>query len=192
MPLHWLQQRAAAAIFSIGFEFMRCHVQLNAFKSAIEVLNAPTWYPVPVFGPLLCTTLGGCGGGFLPASIGLAPLDRGVTWRLGSAFLFAAWLQFSVQDPHGRKALDSLGYDEAICKAAGILAVVAVPLLGLIMPGFDPLGPNPITAAVHQAARKGAPPPTAMHAPQKPGARTTRTNRSKSPARAPSKTKKES
>ena len=52
-----------------------------------------------MFGPIVCGTLGGCGGAFFPLSKGLEPLREGVSGPMTTAFLGSAGLHLFVNDP---------------------------------------------------------------------------------------------
>jgi hypothetical protein len=52
-------------------------------------------FAFPVFGPIICGTIGGCGGAFLPFNKGLDPIkDNGLEPPMFSAFIAAVFFHF--------------------------------------------------------------------------------------------------
>lgn len=136
--------KVAVAALSTCFEMLRAQVAMGAFNGAHAVLSIPRYYPVPTVGPIVAALIGGVGGGFLPASKGLTPLEGGLNWRLRSAFFFAVWLQLTVKDPYAAPYVSAVGLgDGDAAKAAGVAVLAALPLVSLVFPGFQPLGVNP-------------------------------------------------
>ena len=71
---------SGAILISVTYEILRCHVMINCHRMASGVLKAGL-FGVPTIGPLICGTLGGCGGGFFPLNKGLEPLEGETNWR---------------------------------------------------------------------------------------------------------------
>lgn len=67
--------------------FVVCKLTLAA-GSAI----APSEFDFPVFGPIFCGTIAGCGGAFLPLNKGLDPIKKNIAQPMISAFIAAASL----------------------------------------------------------------------------------------------------
>ncbi|GBG24744.1 Hypothetical Protein FCC1311_009622 [Hondaea fermentalgiana] len=70
-------------LVDVGYEIFRCWVLFSWYAKA-QLALAPTgadW-----LGPVICGTIGGSGGAFLPMSKGLRPLDDGAPWTMESAF----------------------------------------------------------------------------------------------------------
>lgn len=79
-----------------GFECARCCMLLNWCKTATKTLPA-SYYDVPVVGPLVCGTIGGCGGAFLPSpEKGLSAMREGVPFAMASAFAATAFYHTTV------------------------------------------------------------------------------------------------
>ena len=117
---------------NVCYEIFRFHVLNNCAGLAASSLPAPSMYPVPVVGPLIAGLLGGCGGGFMPLSTGLAPLEKGVPWRVQSAAIGSMWLHLALRDPHAAPALAAFApplADPDVVRVIGILFFVLVPLL---------------------------------------------------------------
>ena len=51
-------------------------------------------FPFPVFGPIFCGTIAGCGGAFLPLNKGLEPIKKGIAPPMFSAFVAAVCFHF--------------------------------------------------------------------------------------------------
>lgn len=65
---------------------------------AAAVAIAPSEFAFPVFGPIFCGTIGGCGGAFLPFSKGLDPIKvDGLAPNMFSAFIAAAFYHLFTQ-----------------------------------------------------------------------------------------------
>jgi hypothetical protein len=80
------------------YECLRAYVVVSCTAAGAVHIPASD-FSVPVFGPVICGTIGGCGYKFLPLSQGLTPLEQGLkqpmlSALLGSAF-FYAWILFS-------------------------------------------------------------------------------------------------
>jgi hypothetical protein len=65
-------------------------------------------FSFPLFGPIFCGTIAGCGGAFLPLNKGLEPIKNGIEPPMFSAFVAATFLHlfvtFIADDiPHGVK-----------------------------------------------------------------------------------------
>ena len=69
-------------------EIIRAYV-VCTFTSAAATKIAPSQFSFPVFGPIICGTVGGCGAAFMPLSKGLDPMKEGLTPPMATA-LFAA------------------------------------------------------------------------------------------------------
>mmetsp|Transcript_7505 Transcript_7505/g.13564 ORF Transcript_7505/g.13564 Transcript_7505/m.13564 type:complete len:244 (-) Transcript_7505:146-877(-) len=82
----------------IGFELHRASVVVKLTFLAASVLPSSV-FSFPMFGPIVCGTLGGCGGAFFPLSKGLEPLREGVSGPMTTAFLGSAGLHLFVNDP---------------------------------------------------------------------------------------------
>jgi len=77
-------------VLILAFECARCFMALNWLKVAVETIPASR-FKVPVVGPLICGTIGSCGGAFLPFEKGLKAIEDGVTYWILSGFT-VMWL----------------------------------------------------------------------------------------------------
>ncbi|GMI53134.1 hypothetical protein ScalyP_jg11621 [Parmales sp. scaly parma] len=67
-------------------EAFRASAVVKATLLASSAVSGPTnVFSFPLFAPILCGFLAGAGGGFLPLSVGLSPLERGLTLKMKSA-----------------------------------------------------------------------------------------------------------
>ena len=146
-----------AVLTSICYETMRCHVLMNCTKQAATVLpdvliKRFALGPVPIVGPLIAGTLGGCGGGFMPLNKGLDPLAGGTNWRIASAAVASVWMFLSTQYPP-TVAMIGLSYDYA--RFACVAFMVFTPLFTALT-GYAPFGANPliVVKAKASAAKK--------------------------------------
>jgi len=86
----WIQ-----GVMVTGFEAARTLMLLNWLKVASKTIPS-SYFKVPIVGPILCGTIGGCGGAFLPFEKGLGALKDGAPYTLVSAFLASVFFHFSV------------------------------------------------------------------------------------------------
>lgn len=70
---HHLFHQAALIIM---YETFRAFVVVKLTRAA-EVAIPPSEFSFPLFGPIFCGAIGGCGGAFLPLNKGLDPLLQG-------------------------------------------------------------------------------------------------------------------
>lgn len=77
--------------------FVVCKLTLAAGKAI-----PPSEFEFPVFGPIFCGTIAGCGGAFLPLNKGLDPIKSGLAQPMLSAFIAATmlhlWINTSLSD----------------------------------------------------------------------------------------------
>ncbi|KAL7443819.1 hypothetical protein ACHAXM_009180 [Skeletonema potamos] len=72
------------------YELVRAKVVLT-FTLAAGAAISPTVFSFPLFGPIMCGTVAGCGGAFLPMNKGLDPIAKdGLQPPMSSAFVGAA------------------------------------------------------------------------------------------------------
>ena len=73
------------------FETFRASVVTKLTAAAGAALPASD-FSIPIFGPIFCGTIGGCGGAFLPLNKGLDPIkDNGLAPPMRSAFIAATF-----------------------------------------------------------------------------------------------------
>ncbi|KAL7542117.1 hypothetical protein ACHAXR_011550 [Thalassiosira sp. AJA248-18] len=72
------------ACLIVFYEAVRAKVVLT-FTIAANDTIAPSVLSFPLFGPIMCGTIAGCGGAFLPLSKGLDPIAGGMQYPMTSA-----------------------------------------------------------------------------------------------------------
>jgi len=77
-----------AGVFS--YETLRSYV-VCSLTAAAGAAIAPSQFSFPVFGPIICGTVAGCGGAFLPLNKGLEPIKGGLAPPMLTAFLGSAF-----------------------------------------------------------------------------------------------------
>lgn len=70
------------------YEVVRAKV-VATFTVGAAAAIAPSTFSFPVFGPIMCGTIAGCGGAFLPLSKGLDPIANGMQTPMITAFIGA-------------------------------------------------------------------------------------------------------
>mmetsp|Transcript_39036 Transcript_39036/g.82091 ORF Transcript_39036/g.82091 Transcript_39036/m.82091 type:complete len:246 (-) Transcript_39036:121-858(-) len=66
------------------YEAVRAKVVLT-FTIAANAAIAPSLFSFPLFGPIMCGTISGCGGAFLPMNKGLEPIVSGMKYPMTTA-----------------------------------------------------------------------------------------------------------
>ena len=75
---------------TILYETMRAAVVVKLTSAAAKAID-PSDFDIPVFGPIFCGTVAGCGGAFLPLNKGLDPIRAAFVQPALSAFVAAAF-----------------------------------------------------------------------------------------------------
>ena len=70
------------------FEVFRASVVTKLTGAAGKAIPASD-FSIPLFGPIFCGSIGGCGGAFLPMNKGLDPILKGLQPPMMSAFIAA-------------------------------------------------------------------------------------------------------
>lgn len=85
------------AVIILFYETTRCYV-VTLFTALAASTIAPTQFSFPVFGPIVCGTIAGCGGMFLPFNKGLAPIEgTGLAPPMFSALVGATFFHLTTQ-----------------------------------------------------------------------------------------------
>ncbi|GKY91714.1 hypothetical protein MPSEU_000143200 [Mayamaea pseudoterrestris] len=75
----------------VMYETLRASVVVK-FTAAAGILIAPSDFSIPIFGPIVCGAIGGCGGAFMPLNKGLEPIKAdGLAQPMVTAFIAAAF-----------------------------------------------------------------------------------------------------
>ena len=75
------------------YETMRAFVVCKLTAASGAAIPASE-FAFPVFGPIFCGTIAGCGGAFLPLNKGLDPIKKGIAPPMFSAFVAATTFHF--------------------------------------------------------------------------------------------------
>ena len=70
------------------YETQRASVVVKLTTAAAAAIPA-TEFAFPLFGPIFCGSIAGCGGAFLPMDKGLAPIEKGLAPNMTTAFVAA-------------------------------------------------------------------------------------------------------
>lgn len=84
------------SIVVVFYETIRCYV-VTLFVGIAATTIAPSQFAFPVFGPIFCGTIGGCGGAFLPLNKGLTPIADGLAPPMFSALVGATFFHLFTQ-----------------------------------------------------------------------------------------------
>lgn len=76
------------AFIIVLYEAVRAKVVFT-FTLAASAAIAPSLFSFPLFGPIMCGTISGCGGAFLPMNKGLDPIKGGMQYPMISACIGA-------------------------------------------------------------------------------------------------------
>lgn len=96
--LNW---KPIKVVWGLYLAIFRAHSAVDAVNLSLTVLKPGPYYPVPLVGPVLCSTLIGCLGGFMPLDKGLLPISKSTSWVVQGAFMSAAFYHFMVKDTTG-------------------------------------------------------------------------------------------
>lgn len=72
------------------YEALRAYVVVSLTSAAGNAIPA-SQFSFPIFGPIVCGAIAGCGGQFLPLDKGLDPLKNGLAPNMLSALIAAAF-----------------------------------------------------------------------------------------------------
>lgn len=124
------------ACLVVFFETFRAGVVV-ALTSAAATKIAPSLFSFPLFGPVFCGTVAGCGGAFLPFNKGLDPIKSGLASPMLSALLGAASFHLFLNCPLSDGCLDAKKKAH-VHVTAFFIAVGLVNTLGLNAPATKP------------------------------------------------------
>jgi len=88
------------------YENLRAYVVVSLTSAAADKISAST-FSFPVFGPIICGTIAGCGGAFLPFSKGLDPIKSGLASPMLSALVAAAGFHLFLNTPLSEGVIDA-------------------------------------------------------------------------------------
>jgi len=117
-------------LFVILYETLRASVVVK-LTTAASLLITPTVFSFPLFGPIMCGTLGGCGGAFLPLNKGLEPIKKkGLGLPMATAFfgsaMFHLYVNSGVADGCVRKEEKAHVHLAMFFVASGLIQVLGL------------------------------------------------------------------
>jgi hypothetical protein len=124
--LVFLSGQAALVVL---FETQRASVVVKLTKAAAAAIPA-TNFSFPLFGPIFCGALAGCGGSFLPLTNGLAPLEHGLAPNMLSALVAATFFHLFLNTSLSDNVTDA-AYKAQVVVACGFIGYSLVTDVGL-------------------------------------------------------------
>lgn len=88
------------------YEIVRAKVVIT-FTIAANAAIAPSLFSFAIFGPIMCGTIGGCGGAFLPLSKGLDPIVNGMQYPMTSACIGATLVHLFMNTSFSEGVIDA-------------------------------------------------------------------------------------
>lgn len=88
------------------YETLRAYVVVLMTCASADKI-APSLFSFPLFGPIFCGTIGGCGGAFLPLNKGLDPIKGGLSSPMLSALVAATCLHLFLSTPLSEGVIDA-------------------------------------------------------------------------------------
>lgn len=88
------------------YETLRAYVVVLMTCASADKIS-PSLFSFPLFGPIFCGTIGGCGGAFLPLNKGLDPIKSGLSSPMLSAFFAATCLHLFLSTPLSEGVIDA-------------------------------------------------------------------------------------
>lgn len=93
-------------ILIVFYECIRASVVVKLTYLAGAKID-PSVFAFPLFGPVFCGTIGGCGGGFMPLSKGLDPIKNGMSSPIQTAFIGALCFHLFMNSSMGESCIDA-------------------------------------------------------------------------------------
>lgn len=116
-------------IFIVFYETTRASVVMKLTIAAAAKI-APSVFSFPLFGPIFCGTIAGCGGGFLPFDKGLSPIKDGLVSPAKTAFIGATSLHLFLNTSMSDGCINAKSKAQ-VYLALFFIAVGVVEALGL-------------------------------------------------------------
>jgi hypothetical protein len=128
--------RQAALV--VLFETQRASVVVKLTKAAAAAIPA-TNFSFPLFGPIFCGAVAGCGGSFLPFTNGLAPMENGLAPNMLSALVAATFFHLFLNTSWSDNVTDAAKKAQVVvaCGFIGYSLVMDVGLSNLFVVKSD-------------------------------------------------------
>jgi hypothetical protein len=117
------------AALVVLYETQRASVVVKLTKAAAAAIPA-SQFAFPVFGPIFCGALAGCGGSFLPLTNGLSPMENGLAPNMLSALVAATFVHLFLSTSWSDNVLDAAKKAQ-VTVACGFIAYSLVTDVGL-------------------------------------------------------------
>lgn len=105
-PKYLTYTRIFQALIIVFYECVRAKVVLT-FTLAANAAIAPSVFSFPLFGPIMCGTIAGCGGAFLPLNKGLDPIKNGMAYPMVTACLGSALVHVFLNTSFSEGVIDA-------------------------------------------------------------------------------------
>lgn len=90
----------------VFYESLRAYVVVSLTYAASNAIS-PSSFSFPVFGPIMCGAIAGCGGAFLPLNKGLDPIKSGLAPNMLTALVAAAGFHLFLNSPFSEGVVDA-------------------------------------------------------------------------------------
>jgi len=119
-------------VFVVLFETLRAMVVVTFTVAAGERIP-PSFFSFPLFGPIFCGTIAGCGGAFLPLNKGLDPIKKGLAPPMITAAIGSTLFHLYLNTPFSDGCIDAKKKAH-LHLTAFFIAVGLINVLGLTAP----------------------------------------------------------
>lgn len=117
--------------WSILLALFRTHTVCNMVNVAFQALS-PSYYDIPLIGPIAIGTVLGSAGAFLPFDKGLSVVSNATAWPLQGAFLTAAFYHIACNDMKGPVGAALRGITGTHSEATTRVILASMHLLSLL------------------------------------------------------------
>lgn len=121
------------AALTVLFEAQRASVVVKLTSAAAAAI-APSEASFPIFGPIFCGTIAGCGGAFLPLDKGLDPIKAGLGQPMLSAFIAATSFHFFMSTSLSEGVTEAKSQGQIAMALFFIAYAFYSNILGMLMP----------------------------------------------------------
>lgn len=116
-------------MFNALYEAQRASVVVKMTLAASTAI-APSTFSFPLFGPIFCGAIAGCGGAFFPLSKGLDPINDGLQPPMMTALIGATYFHLYLNTSLSDHCIDAL-YKAKVFVALFFISVSLVTTLDL-------------------------------------------------------------
>mmetsp|Transcript_23883 Transcript_23883/g.70501 ORF Transcript_23883/g.70501 Transcript_23883/m.70501 type:complete len:131 (+) Transcript_23883:776-1168(+) len=122
------------------------------FTSAAADKIPPSFFSFPLFGPIFCGTIAGCGGAFLPFNKGLDPIKKGLAPPMLTAAIGATMFHLFLNTPLFSEGCIDAKKKAHVHLAGFFISIGVINALGLTAPPSKaaPVAPPPKVVPVRR------------------------------------------